>query len=537
MPGFAGRRRPLIGALLLLTLVSPTMAWSQQPAPGTVRPGTTSAPPTTTPAPTGEGAPTTEPTAPPTLAPVAPPTSELPQPIPVIPDPLLIPPLTIPSVPQRYLPAPTAAVAPTARFQFLPTIGFSEEYTDNFNLTERNKVSNYRSTISPGLSLSINSAFVKGLVGYTFSPSYDTATDDISMFHSLIGNVAWDVTPLWKLTLADTFTKGDQPEQANSLGLRRQRQEFTSNILSLSSDYLLGTVATRQSYVMSKFSDQNGQDTTAHTLALSAVLPIYRTNSLSAGYEYLSSSTTSTGSNSTSVFGLASNTGDSDVTGHKLSLSLSRKVNSFRSYGVIASYALRSATSNTQDVDFQVWNAQVFHDYELTNRLKLHTTLGVSGVNTDSGQSSGPSLSTQSSLVYQFAKAILTVAADKGVSETFTQGENFGLVETEGARASLSYPFTPSITGTVDGYYRHNKETGIGGFTTNTTGNGETKSWGGSLTFSWQILRTLLFTLTYTYTKQTGDTNNPNGTVNSTNGVNDSNYTENHVKAAFTLSF
>jgi len=247
---------------------------------------------------------------------------------------------------------------------------------------------------------------------------------------------------------------------------------------------------------------------------------------------------TTGGGNSTSVFGLPSNAGEVDVTGHKLTLALSRKVNAYRTYGINASYALRSTTSNTQDVDFQVWNAQVFYDYELTTRLKLHTSLGVSGVSTDSGQGSGPDLSTLSSLVYQFAKAILTVSVDKGVSETFTAGENFGIVETEGARASLSYPFTPSITGLIDGYWRHNKETGLGGFTTNTTtGNRETTSWGGSVNLSWQILRTLLFTLTYTYTKQTGDTNNPNGTVNSTNGINDSNYTENRVKAAFTLTF
>lgn len=507
-----------MGGLLLVAFVAlPHPAFPQEPAPGQ--------PPTPPPTP-----------GPVQLTPVIPET----QPVPVIPDTQLIPTLTIPSVPQRVLPAPAFRAAPTARFNLEPTVSVSEEYTDNFNLTARNKQSNFRSTVAPGLGLSINSAFVKGLVAYNFAPSYDTATDEVSLFHSLLGQVLWEATPLWKLSLADTLTRSDQPSEADRLGLRQQRQTFTSNTLSLASDYLLGTVATRQSYQMSSFSDTGGGNTKSHTLALSATAPLYKANSISGGYEYLvSNSTGSTFNTSTTT---ASTSNDSDVTGHKFTAGATRKLTTLRSVGITTSYAVRTITSGTGETDFQLWNAAVFTDYALPGRLKLSSSLGVSGLSTDSGASVGPNLSTKSTLTYQFARAALSLAVDRGFSETFSEGENFGVVETEGVTGSLSYPFTPLLTGMLTGSYRRNKTTGIGDTSLgNQQQNQQTENWGGTLSFLWRLRPGLLLELSYTYTRQVGSDSNNRQNVTGTTGNGsigiDNSYTENRVKAAVNLSF
>ena len=510
-----------MGGLLLVVFVAlPHPAFPQEPAPGR--------PPTPPPTP-----------GPVQLTPVIPET----QPVPVIPDTQLIPTLTIPSVPQRVLPAPAFRAAPTARFNLEPTVSVSEEYTDNFNLTARNKQSNFRSTVAPGLGLNINSAFVKGLVAYKFAPSHDTATDEVSLFHSFLGQVLWEATPLWTLTLADTLTRSDQPSEADRLGLRQQRQTFTSNTLSLVSDYLLGTVATRQSYQMATFSSEEGDETTSHTLALSATVPLGQTNSISGGYEYLVSNstggTTSSGATSTTTSGASS---DFDVTGHKLTAGATRKLNTLRSVGITTSYAVRTVTSGTGETDFQLWSAAVFTDYALPGRLKLSSSLGVSGLSSDSGSSVGPNLSTKSSLTYQFARAVLSLAVDKGFSETFAEGENFGVVETEGVNGSLSYPFTPSLTGTLTGSYRRNKTTGIGDTSLgNQQQNQQTENWGGTLSFSLRLRPGLLLELSYTYTRQAGSDSNNRQSVTGTTGNGsigiDNSYTENRLKAAVNLSF
>jgi hypothetical protein len=460
------------------------------------------------------------------------------QPVPVIPDTQLIPTLTIPSAPQRVLPAPAFRTLPTARFQLDPTLTLSEEYTDNFNLTERDKQSNFRSTVAPGLALNINSAFVKGLVSYSFAPSYDTATDEVSLFHSLLGQILWEATPLWKLTLADTFTRSDAPGEADRLGLRQQRQAFTSNTLLLASDYLLGRVATRQSYQMVTFSSEEGDETTSHTLALSATAPLDQTHSVTGGYEYLVSNSTN-GTASTTTGTIAA--GDFEVTGHKFTAGATRQLTTLRSVGITSSYALRTVTSGNSETDFTLWNAAVFTDYELPRRLKLSGSLGVSALSADSGVSVGPNLSTKSTLTYQFARAVLSLSVDKGFSETFAEGENFGVVETEGVTGSLSYPFTPSITGTLTGNYRRNKTIDIGDTSLGTQQAQESENWGGTLSFSWRVRPGVLVDLSYTYHRQVGSESNNRQNVTGNTGAGsigfDNSYTENRVKASVNLSF
>ena len=191
-----------------------------------------------------------------------------------------------------------------------------------------------------------------------------------------------------------------------------------------------------------------------------------------------------------------------------------------------------------------MWNAAVFTDYDLPNRLKLSSSLGVSGLST-SGRSVGPNLSTKSSLTYQFARAVLSLAVDKGFSETFAEGENFGVVDTEGVNGSLSYPFTPSLIGTLTGSYRRNKTTGVGdsslGDQQQNQQNQQTENWGGTLSLSWRLRPGLLLELSYTYTRQAGSNSNNRQSVTDTTGTGsigtDNSYTENRVKAAVNLSF
>jgi hypothetical protein len=292
---------------------------------------------------------------------------------------------------------------------------------------------------------------------------------------------------------------------------------------------------------MTTFSDTDGGETKSHTLALSARVPLYTTNSISGGYEYLTSSTTGgTVGGTTTTLGNV-NANDFDVSGHKLTASLSRQVNTLRTVGVNTSYALRTVTTNTGgNADFQIWNASVFMDYVLPGRLKLNTTLGLSGLTSDSGQSIGPNFSTKTSLSYQFARTLVSLAADRGFSETFAEGQNFGVVETEGVTGSVIYAFTSLLSASGTGFYRHNKTIGLGDTTittSNSLGNQETTSWGGTMSLTWRILRGLLLDVSYTYTRQTADDTNQVGTTgNGSFGIGN-NYTENRVKASLSLTF
>jgi hypothetical protein len=494
---------------VLLATMAPAIAQDTSQA----EPPTRTAPPTqletTTPQPPGQPEPTP--------SQVTPPVPTTPTgPVPVIPETQpLIPPPTVPSAPQRFLPSVTLPSAAILDFQ--AGITLSEEYTDNFNLTARDKQGNFRSSLSPSARLSINSAFTKGLIAYTFSPSHDSATDEIQYFQSLLGQVSWQATPLWRLTVADVFTRSDQPGDADRLGLRQQRQAFTSNTASLTSEYQLKTVVTRQFYRMSIFDNEDADRTTTHNFGLNATVPLYQTNSVTAGYDYLTSRTTS------------DNAGDDDdkTSGHQLTAAFTRQVSTFRSVGISTSYAFRDISGDTGDSDFQLWNASLFTNYSLPGRLTARSSLGVSGLRTGSGEMVGPNISTASSLTYQFARAALTLGIDRGFSETFSDGENFGVVETEGITASLSYSFTPSLSGTLNGFARRNRFTDLGG--SDTREDDRSENWGGTLGFTWRLTRRLLLDLSYSYLNQKSD--------DSRNDAANNDYAENRVRASLGVSF
>jgi hypothetical protein len=435
------------------------------------------------------------------------------------------PPATIPSTPQRVLP-PTGDLPLGARFQLEPSIELREEYTDNFDLTEDNRRSNFRSTVSPGLRIGINSPLTTGLIDFTFAPSYDTVTDDVAYFYSLLAQVVWQANPRWQLTVADTFTHSDEPSQADRLGLRTQRDTFTANTLSLTSDYLIGTVATRGFYRWGTFSDDTGEDTTSHLLGANATIPLYRINSVFAGYEYLTAKTE--GGTDTPGQQAGARGDQFDVNGHEVNVAVSRQSTTLRTVGVKGSYAFRTVTDDIGDAHYQIWTAAVFTKYALPGRLTLEGSLGATGLTSDIGASVGPKLFSATRISYEFGRAIATLAFDSGLSETFSGGENFGVVETQGITGSLLYPFTPKLSGTVSGSYRKNKSANLGDEPGQVDKN---KNWGGTLALLWRIQRRLLLSVSYTYREQVG----------SDDGVSDalsnSSYTENRVQASLRISF
>jgi hypothetical protein len=350
-------------------------------------------------------------------------------------------------------------------------------------------------------------------------------TDDVAYFYSLLAQVVWQANPRWKLTVADTFTHNDEPSEADRLGLRTQRDTFTANTLSLTSDYLIGTVATRGSYRWATFSDDSGEDTTSHLLGANATIPFYRINSVFAGYEYL---TAKTEGDSDTPGQQAGALGDVDIDGHEFNVAVSRQSTVLGTVGVKGSYAFRTATEDTGDTDFQIWTAAVFTKYALPGRLTLDGSLGATGFTTDPGGSVGPKLFSATRVSYEFGRAIATLAFDSGFSETFSGGENFGVVETQGITGSLLYPFTPKLSGTISGSYRKNKSANLGDEPGQVDKN---KNWGGTLALLWRIQRGLLLSLSYTYLEQVGSDDGV------TDALTSSSYTENRVQASLRISF
>ena len=97
---------------------------------------------------------------------------------------------TIPSRPEIVFPVPPPPAArPVQLFEFHPLAGVSEEYTDNFNRTVRNRTENFRTSVSPGMSVQMDAGMLTGLATYTISGFHDSSIDELGYFNVFAGRL------------------------------------------------------------------------------------------------------------------------------------------------------------------------------------------------------------------------------------------------------------------------------------------------------------------------------------------------------------
>jgi len=394
---------------------------------------------------------------------------------PQLPGSIFIPSPTVPSVAGPPVLGPRdPGLPPAATYTIQYTGAASEEFSDNFSLSSTERIQNFRSILSPGVIVDINSAFTKGHIQYSLNLTHDSSSDEqtVNLFHTFVGRMNWEATPLLRFSVGDAFSRTDEPTQADRLSLRRERRTFSQNTFLASCDYLIDRVSTSANYRLSTFLGEDRDRTTAHTIGLSAGTSLYGTNTVSLGYEYLKSTTERRTVSTTDTLAA----GATDITGHRLTASFSRQLSSLLSAGITGGYSIRNTdqggstgagVGGTSD-NFTVWNVSVFNSYT-TPVLSLSGSLGYSQSTSDSGRGDSAVTST-TALSYRFARAVATLSIDSGFSETFAEGDNVGLVQTRGIVASLLYPITSAVTGTVSGYYRDNTGVGSSGGTATTVG-------------------------------------------------------------------
>jgi len=403
------------------------------------------------------------------------------------------------SAPDVALPAaPDPTLRPIQTFTIRPSVVFSEEYTDNFNRSEDRKISNLRSTIGPGFFVFVDRGSLTGQAGYTLSVHHDTSEEGIGYFNSFIGRLSWEATPRLRINAGYVLSQSDEPEQADRLNLRQGRGEFTGNTFSLDAIYGLGTVEIRPHYRLSHFS--SSEDTTiSHTLGIDSALALDAIHTLKAGYNYLQSETSR--ERAIAVLGQSDS---SKVTGHEVNASVMRDLTVRATAGLSGAFAARQQTTPLRQSDFTRWNLSLFNSFSLPERLEMRSSIGVSQLN-GNFSSGDPLLTTFSSLSYWFGPAVARLLIERGFAETFGEGENFGVVETTGVSASLAYPFTPLVRGSLGASYRENKFTGegepdIGASAGSGRAGREETTLGGTVSLSVQLLRWLGSSLEYAYT-------------------------------------
>ena len=274
------------------------------------------------------------------------------------------------------------------------------------------------------------------------------------------------------------------------------RRKFISTNASLGADWSVsGNVTASPYYRFLNFSDESGPQTTTQFVGTNVSTSIYQIHTLTVGYEYLTGTT----------LHATTGTADSDIHGHQFSASFSRDISQRTTAGISGGYAFRTQDERGPDAEtnYQLWNVFLFDNYALPNRIEIRVNIGVSKLSTESD----PFVSTASSISYWFGQALANVEVVRGLSETFSGGQNQDVVKTTGASGSLTYPFTPSFRGLARVAYHENEFTGIGGTPTTTAlGTSPTRTERvlmGSIGVTFQILPWLGSGLEYSYSRTT----------------------------------
>ncbi len=415
-------------------------------------------------------------------------------------------PLTIPGVPGvAGAPVPTfpGAFAPTvatirgATLEFHPTLHLGEEYTDNFFLTSTRTEENFRSIFGPGFTLLLNGARTFGALSTTVDVVHDTAShsgDDVKVFPSVTAAVRYTFEPRLSLTVIDSYIRNDGASTADQFGIRRGRQTFESNSFTTAVDWIIDRFATQAYYKNTLFINEgnkntsnvagaagSGQsDTLTHILGVNGSTRIATDYTARLGYEF---------SRTDTLNGVSS----SNSTGHLVFGSLSRQFGLFTTGGVSSSYS-HQTLNNTNIV-----NVSLFGAYGLPTGLSVSSSVGYGLLNSDT-ESGTSNFTTNTTVAYRFTRAVISAGVFQDFRQTAQQGQNFGTVQTRSYFGSFLYQITPFINTTLQATYTENEPSGTG----NTTGGKTETVLTAGPSLNWQILRWLVASLSYTWTKRTG---------------------------------
>ena len=204
------------------------------------------------------------------------------------------PPQTIPSAPKMEFPVPGPCGGSAMQlFEFHPLIRASEEYTDNFNRTVTNHQNNFRSMLSPGMNVLMDSGPLTGQATYTFSGFLRLRRGRAWLLNNFAGRLSWEATPRLKLNLGASVNQSDEPSQADSLGLRQVRSKFTPSTASLGADWNVSGNVTASPYlsVLQFLRRKRGTDHESVHWRERLDTSIAQIHTLMVGYDYVVSTT------------------------------------------------------------------------------------------------------------------------------------------------------------------------------------------------------------------------------------------------------
>jgi hypothetical protein len=253
-----------------------------------------------------------------------------------------------------------------------------------------------------------------------------------------------------RVRLSERYLKSDEAE-SDALGLRDGRRSFQPSSLLAEARYGAPALAATAFYRLPALALERGESVTTHEVGARVHKTLGESHVGTLGYSFLASDVSRPGI-------------DSEVSGHELTAGVSRILGRLSSAGVAASYAERSIAAGRDGptVDVTRWSILPSLTWTVRRDLSAALSLGWSELEAQPGEDFS-ALTAIAALRYRSGRLGAELTLRRGFSESFSEGESFGIVKTSAAEVLLSYRLTPRISLQLTGFYRNNDLLGLGG--------------------------------------------------------------------------
>jgi predicted porin len=424
--------------------------------------------------------------------------------------------------------------------QLFMTLSLSEDFSDNFFLTESNRQPGYRTSMDIGTvyRLASGPSFVS--LANTINANYEARSGDKNFgFANLSLNAGYQL-PRLSLALSESFIRSDSIEEATPVGVRRGRTPFLSNIITPQVRYdLTRTTAVNFAYTNTLVRNESPEPDSAGTVvsAGSPGLADTTAHSFTAGVQH--SFTSALSSNGSYTFTTANSTpGDSTTTAstvvgdtrvHAPSLELSylfgpRTTGSLRAFGTITDESDGGENS-------QFYGVTVGVRRQLTSFLRGYFAVGPTVLDRENR---GPrffpnwqvSLDSPIPLTRQTS---LTLSTQQNLTNTATDVQNVGVVLEQSASLTLSHTVSRDLLASLFANYTRTE------FLQGTTGT-STSVQGGTDNF-WSAGAGVSYALTQILSLYAGYRYQRANTTGTTTTATTDNFDENRITVSLSVAF
>jgi len=374
------------------------------------------------------------------------------------------------------------------RVELRPMIAVTQEYDDNIFLDAGNEKSDYVTTVSPQVGISISSG--ANNLGLNYAPTfvyYHTRPDENTVRHSSTLDLGQRLGKLLRLGLTDTYYRTEDPLEIDreTQTVRRNRNLYERNDANLSLDYRLGsgdnlTLGYRHSVLENE--DPTIDDAIQQGPSASLSHQLESGNSIGISFQY-----TKAGFNRDD----GTPPGE-DFTGYTLSPRYSHRFDARTTAS--ANYSLSARDFEGASESYLTHNTGIGLTHSFSERASFSGSIGFFIQDRErSGNTTG--LNFSASLNRSFEQGSLAIGVSTGQTEEFLEARRRGFTQFRSANAQFSYRISKNISSSAGVAYRHNSDSlGI-----------EDETYQGNASVTTSFLQWFTASLNYAYRKRASD--------------------------------